>query len=208
MKRRNFAMFVVSMLLASAAQAASCSPTPSMAVQNYPGFANIQNSNNLTMPSGKAVEAQGQRVVIYGQLLDTACVPVSDAQIELWQIDPFGKWLLATREDLVNPNAVFTGAARTSTDNDGRFHFITLFPAAGKGRAPHFDVRVSVRGEKPFATALYFADDGRNAADPQFKRLSADGRQRVSMQVNEAGAAGLGAAATIVTPFKADYRGY
>lgn len=205
---RNLTLALLSGLMAHGAQAANCTPTPSMAVQNYPGFANIPNGNNLMLPAGKAVEAEGQRVVIYGQLLDAHCVPVSDAQIELWQVDPFGKWMLATREDLVNPNPVFAGAGRTSTDNGGRFHFITLFPAAIKGRAPHYDIRVSVRDQKPFTTALYFADDGRNTADAQYSRVAAVSRQYLTMQVNEAGAAGLGAAATIVLPFSVPYRGY
>jgi protocatechuate 3,4-dioxygenase beta subunit len=196
------------MLASQTALAANCVPTPSLPVQNYPGFARIQNGNNLMMPTGKSQEAEGQRVVIYGTLVDTACVPVADAQIELWQVDPFGKWMLATRADLVTPNPVFAGAGRTSTSNDGRFHFITLFPGSIKGRAPHYNVRITLRGQKPFTTALYFADDGRNAADVQFKRLNADAKRQVSMQVNEAGTAGLSAAANLVLPFKQNYRGY
>lgn len=207
--RNTFLMTALVILgFAAPAVAASCTATPRMAVQNYPGAKNIPNGNNLTMPPGKAVAAEGQRVVIYGTLLDTNCVPVSDAVIELWQVDPFGKWFLATREDLVNPNPVFAGAGRTRTANDGGFHFITLFPAASKNRAPHFDMRVYVRGQKPFDTALYFADDGRNAKDPLFSRLAGAGKQQVSMQVNEAGALGLGARATLVLPYKQTYRGY
>lgn len=206
--RRKVAVVLVALALSSPAMAAECSPTPAMAVQNYPGFSRIPNGNDLTMAAGKAEPASGQRVVIYGQLLDTRCIPISDAQIELWQVDPFGKWILATREDLVNPNPLFVGAGRTSTDNDGRFEFITLFPAAVNKRAPHYSIRISHRDQKPFTTALYFADDGRNLADASYKRLSAEGRRKVSMQVNEAGPAGLGAAITLVAPYKQRYRSY
>ncbi len=202
-------LFLASLLLcAPAAHAASCTATPSMQVQNYPGYARIQNGNNLVMPTGKSVEAEGQRVVIYGQLLDRNCVPVSDAQLELWQVDPFGKWMLATRADLATPNPVFAGAGRTSTDNDGRFHFITLFPAAAGKRAPHFNVRISMRDQKPLSTVLYFADDGRNDKDALYARLSADNKRKVSMPVNEAGAAGLSATTTLVLPFASAYRSY
>lgn len=205
--RRSLLLAGMALMFAPIAQAA-CVPTPSVPVQNYPGFARIQNGNNLAMPTGKAVEAEGQRVVIYGTLVDVNCVPVSDAQIELWQVDPFGKWMLATRADLVTPNPTFAGAGRTSTNNAGQFHFITLFPAALKGRAPHFDIRISVRDQKPITTALYFADDGRNAADANFKRLKPEGQRSVSMQVDEAGAEGLQARADLVLPFKQAYRGY
>src|SRR5690606_28629823 len=120
--------------LAAPAWAADCSPTPRVAVQHYPGSKAIPSGNNLTMPPGKSVAAEGRRVVSYGSVLDANCVPLSDAVVELWQVDPFGKWILATGEDLVNPNPVFAGAGRTRSANDGSFHFVTLFPAAAGKR--------------------------------------------------------------------------
>lgn len=212
------------LLLLAPAHAAVCSPTPSLQVWNYPGASRIPKNNDLVMPAGKALAAEGQQVVIYGQLLDPRCIPITDAVIELWQVDPYGQWLLATPGDLVSPNAIFAGAGRARSDSNGRFHFITLFPAATKERirvyskgrssvvvrerAPHFDLRITVPGQKPFTTALYFADDGRNARDFVLQRIKPEQRARVSMQVNEAGKAGLGAAATIVLPYKARYRTY
>ena len=206
--RHNVLTAALLLALAPAAQAATCSPSPAVAVQNYPGAARIQYGNNLAMPAGKSVEAEGQRVVIYGTLLDKNCVPVSDAAIELWQVDPFGKWILATKADLVTPNPVFTGAGRTRSDNAGQFHFVTLFPAALSKRAPHFNLRITMRGEKPFTTVLYFAEDGRNASDGVFKSMSVERRKQASMQVNEAGEAGLGARAEIVLPYATRYRGF
>jgi protocatechuate 3,4-dioxygenase beta subunit len=203
---RNFAL-ILALLLAPSAYAASCTPSPSIATQNYPGFRNIPNGNNLLKPAGKAVESTGQRVVIYGTLFDRQCVPVADALVELWQVDPFGKWMLANREDLVNPNPVFAGAGRTYTDESGRFYFVTAFPAAVGKRAPHFDLRIAVRDQKDFSTVLYFADDGRNAKDGYYAKLGGDARQKASLQVNE-GRDGLSAAATIVLPYKVPYRGY
>ncbi len=210
MKRLSYLIGMLMMGAALPALAANCVVTPALPVMHYPGAGNIPPGNNLRMTAGKAVEAnEGQRVVIYGTLLDSNCVPVADAKVELWQVDPFGKWMLATHEDLVDTRPVFAGAGRTYTGNNGSFYFITSFPGVAEKRAPHFDLRISVAGQKDFNTALYFADDGRNASDPVLNKLKApEDRRKLNMQVNEAGGAGLGAAATIVLPYKINYRGY
>ena len=212
MKPRNFiaALACLAALAAAApALAGSCAPTPALPTKHYPGPANIAPGNNLRMPAGKAVESSdGQRVVIYGTLLDNNCVPISDARIEIWQVDPFGKWLLATGEDLVDARPVFAGTGRTYTGNDGTFRFITSFPGVAEKRAPHFDLRIKMEGQKDFDTAIYFADDGRNASDPVLSKLKPEDRRKLNMQVNEAGGEGLGAGITLVMPYKASYRGY
>lgn len=202
-------LLITLMLLAAApaAMARDCSPTPAIATQNYPGFARIQNSNNLLLPAGKAVIAEGQRVTIVGRLLDNGCIPISDAQIELWQVDPFGKWMLATPADLASPTAVFAGAGRTSTDNGGSFVFTTAFPAAVGKRAPNYNLRIRVRDQKPFDTVLYMGGDGRNGGDAVYSKLSLEGRQKVGLQVGES-PAGLVGTTTLVVPFKVKYRGY
>jgi protocatechuate 3,4-dioxygenase beta subunit len=195
---------VVTLFASASAYAANCTPTPVIATQNYPGYARIQNSNNLLQPAGKALVAEGQRVTVFGRLVDARCMPIGEAQIEIWQVDPFGRWLLATGGDLASPNAVFAGAGRTYTDQNGNFSFITAFPGALKGRAPHFNIRVRASDEKPFDTVLYFADDGRNAKDPAFARQR--GNAPV-LQVNET-PQGLQGRTQLVVPFKARYVTY
>ena len=210
MQPRNLIAALLLALAAAPALAASCSPTPPLPVQHYPGVDNITPGNNLRMPAGKAEEStDGQRVVLYGTLLDNNCVPIADARVELWQVDPFGKYMLATPEDQVSARPVFAGTGRTYTGNDGSFRFITSFPGVADKRAPHFDLRISLPGQKDFTTALYFAEDGRNAKDPVLAKLKQpEDRRKLNMQVNEAGAAGLGAAITLVMPYKVNYRGY
>ena len=114
-----------------AAFAASvCQTTPRLAVSNYPGAKAIPHGNNLLLPAGKSVAASGQTVVIMGRLLDSRCLPITEAVVEIWQVNPYGRWLLAGSDDLVTPNPTFAGAGRTVTDKDGRFVFTTAFPAA------------------------------------------------------------------------------
>ena len=195
-------------LMVSPAWADTCSPTPAMHAPHYPGAPNIPNSNNLRMPAGKAVAAEGQQVLLNGTILDAKCVPVMNARVELWQVDPFGKRMLATREDLVNAVPVFTGAGRTYSNNAGQFYFTTIFPAADGKSAPHFNLRIVVDGQKPFTTQLYFAGDARNAEDRAFSKLPADKQRSVSVTVRPQENGDLAVSTTLVMPFTQRYRGY
>jgi len=203
-------VMMAGVLLAQAAWAqAVCMPTPVVAASNYPGARNIVPSNDLTMPAGKAVAATGQKLVVQGRLLDKACIPLQGVVVEMWQANPYGAWRLASAEDRANPNPVFSGAGRTVTDNEGNFHFITLFPGSGKNQAPKLYFRVV--GASAFSTTFFFENEDRNAQDAQFKRLKPDAQQAVILRMQPISAdtqAGYMGIAQIVLPTKARYRSY
>lgn len=195
------------MLFASLAHAQTpCAPTPALKTINYPGVANIPPGNNLLKPAGKGVIAAGQQLSIIGRLFDNRCIPIIGATVEIWQVDPFGKWILANSEDLVNANPVFAGAGRTYTDNGGQFYFTTAFPAPLKNRAPHINVRVKAKGMKDFDTVLYFRSDARNATDAVLKNVK--NAEMVMLDMNRQGEQGYSGMITLVLPEKAPYRGY
>lgn len=183
-------------------------PTATLPTRNYPGADSIPTVNALTMPSGKAVAIDGERVLLMGRVLDAACVPVIDAQVELWQNDPYGRWILASGEDLVNPAPVFAGAGRTTTNNHGEFYFITLFPAATGNRAPNFNIKIKVDDLKDFSTVLYFDGDDRNMTDPFFRRLSPFAQASVSVLMSPGHSDILNGRIDIVLPGRIKYRGY
>jgi protocatechuate 3,4-dioxygenase beta subunit len=189
----------------TAPAAAQCVATTALATRNYPGSDAIPTTNNLTLPAGKAVEAEGQKIIIAGQLLDSACVPVANAQIELWQNDPYGRWILANDSDLVNARAVFTGAGRAVTNNNGEFYFTTMFPASIDGRAPNINIRIKAKGLKEFSTLLYFAGDQRNATDKLFSKLSATAQQSISIRMSQKNDGTLLGKITLALPGKIPY---
>ncbi len=188
--------------------ASTCQPTPSLAVSNYPRAKAIPHGNNLLLPAGKSVAASGQKVVIVGRLLDSRCLPITEAVVEIWQVDPYGRWLLAGRDDLVTPSATFAGAGRTITDKDGRFVFTTAFPAALAKRAPHINMKVKAQDMKEFSTMLFFANDSRNAADATYKKTNPAARDLVTLQMGQTNDGGLTATTTIVLSGKVRYRTY
>lgn len=206
-----FALFIASMLAMTAGVAMaepSCTPTNRVATSNYPGFNKIHPANNLILPAGKAVEAEGNKLIIHGQVRDKNCKPLPEAMVELWQPNPFGKWTRATNVDLATPNPVFVGTGRTYTDEEGRFTFITAFPAAMKGRSPFVNLRVSMKGVANHSTALFFGDDMRNDKDPVYRKLSAKTRADTTLKMQQDMDEGLVGLADIVLTAPSPYRTY
>lgn len=202
------AMLAMALCLPSAAMAQSgCAPTPALPAVNYPGAAKIVPSNDLTRAAGKgAALTDGEPLLLQGQVLDKSCMPVAGMLVEIWQTNPYGAWRLPTDADRVSATPVFNGAGRTYTDENGRFTFRTLFPGPVKGQAPRINI-CAYPPQAPFSTILFFADDGRNAADPLFKRLKPEAQQQVTLGMQQ-GQNGFVAQATLVLPVKASYQTY
>jgi protocatechuate 3,4-dioxygenase alpha subunit len=110
-------------------------------------------------------------VEIVGQVRDGDGVPVTDALVETWQVDP---------------DPTFRGFGRCPTDADGRYRIRTrrprplpqLFPDAdGPDEAPHLDVSVFARGLLDrLVTRVYIADPAALADDPVLATVPAERR--------------------------------
>jgi len=150
---------------------------------SYPGHDAIISSNKLALPAGKSSYSPGQIVYISGRVLDAKCVPVSDAVVEIWQADENGHYVRSTLGERLSPAPVFTGNGRATTDNLGRFNFVTVFPGTADGRAPLIHVRVSHTNFSGLDTAMFFGDDTRNGTDPLYSRLNAQERKMLTAKV-------------------------
>ncbi len=118
------------------------------------------NSNNLRRLSGSAYFAQGNAINIIGRILDSNCVPVTGAKVEITQVDALGHDVTHKERD-----KNFAGTGTAITDNLGRFSFFTVMPGPTNKRAPH--IRFSVRhSDLPhFETEMFFADNFANHTD-------------------------------------------
>jgi protocatechuate 3,4-dioxygenase alpha subunit len=130
-------------------------PTPSQTVGPYLAL-------GLPWADGPSAVAEGTpgAITVSGVVLDGAGAPVPDALVETWQADP-------------PAGEGFRGFARCPTDEEGRWHIVTLPPGpvpgpAGTQQAPHLAVSVFARGLlHRVVTRIYFSDaEDRNAADP------------------------------------------
>ncbi len=129
-------------------------------------------------PAGVA----GERVVINVKIFDGDGVPVTDAVIETWQANAYGKYAHPddTQEKLIEEN--FKGFGRVLADAQGGFRLTTIKPGKvagpdalqGREQAPHITVVIFMRGLlKQLMTRIYFPDEAANATDPVLNLIPA-----------------------------------
>ena len=75
-------------------------------------------------------EAIGQRMVVYGQVLDENARPVAGTLVEFWQANAGGRYRHKKEayRAALDPN--FGGCGRAITDENGFYHFRTVKPGA------------------------------------------------------------------------------
>jgi protocatechuate 3,4-dioxygenase beta subunit len=102
--------------------------------------------------------AGGQILIIGGLVLDTACQPVPDAVVSLWQADADGRY----------DNTGFRLRGHQFSGADGHWSFRTIVPALYPGRTRHIHFKVQRRDGPVLTTELFFPDEPGNANDRQF----------------------------------------
>jgi protocatechuate 3,4-dioxygenase, beta subunit len=124
-------------------------------------------------------EPQGQRIIVYGRVLESGGRPVPDTLIEIWQANAGGRY----RHDgdqhpsPLDPN--FTGLGRTVTDREGNYKFITIQPGAYPwGNHPNAwrpaHIHFSLFGTsftQRLVTQMYFPGDPLFPFDPIFNSV-------------------------------------
>lgn len=135
-----------------------------------------------------ALETEGQRISIIGQLFDGAGEVIVDAMIEIWQADSQGRY--AHPEDTRNTNNKFKGFARCGTGADvkSQFEFHTVKPGSPDGKqAPHINIMIFSRGLLSHVnTRLYFSDlDKENNNDPVLSAIEETRRDTLIAQRQE-----------------------
>ena len=123
-------------------------------------------------------------IVVTGTVLDGAGMAVTDALLELYQPDEWGRF---------PPEAPppWTGFTRAFTEAGGRYRVVTLKPGAPAGagglpQAPHIDVSIFARGLlQRLVTRIYFSDEEANQADPVLLSLEPELRSRLVAHLAE-----------------------
>ncbi len=113
---------------------------------------NFETTNNLLRETGQGSLYCGEKIIISGTVVDQNCVPISDAKVYIWQTDCKGKYPYIPLKTSVNKklidirqNLTFTGNGVATTNNNGEFHFLTLYPASIHNMASHVNVRIEHR---------------------------------------------------------------
>lgn len=101
----------------------------------------------------------GQRMIVVGYVLDSACQPVPNAWLDFWQTDGEG----------VYDNTGFKLRGHQYTDSQGRYFLETVYPGEYPGRTPHIHVKVRLNDSAPILTSqLYFPNAPSNTRDRIF----------------------------------------
>jgi protocatechuate 3,4-dioxygenase, beta subunit len=128
---------------------------------------------DLTKGGPAGWEAQGERIVVAGRVLDEDGRPVPGAVVEIWQANAAGRYAhpLDRRDAPLDPH--FLGNGRCRADAEGRYAFFTIkpgaYPVPDSGRwwrPPHIHFSVLGPGSlSRLVTQMYFPGDPLNAAD-------------------------------------------
>jgi protocatechuate 3,4-dioxygenase alpha subunit len=122
--------------------------------------------DHLVTETLAAFNVPGRHITLSGTLFDADGNPVPDAILELWQASATGIY-----NDASAP-APFTGFARLSTHDNGRFDVHTIEPGPvpfldGRTQAPHLVVLLFMRGlMRHLVTRIYLPNQPLNASDP------------------------------------------
>ncbi len=136
-----------------------------------------------TAPGG---EAQGQRIIVYGQVRDSGGRPIPYTLLEIWQANAAGRYRHAVDNWAAPLDPHFTGAGRTLTDTLGNYRFVTIKPGIypwgnheNAWRPAHIHFSLFGRAfTSRLVTQMYFPDDPLLPHDPIFNSVPDErGRQ-------------------------------
>jgi protocatechuate 3,4-dioxygenase beta subunit len=104
----------------------------------------------------------GERIVLEGRVFGAGCVPLADAELDLWHADLDGAY----------DNVGFTLRGRVRTLADGRFAIVTVLPGrylnGSTYRPRHLHLKLRAAGHAELTTQLYFPGDPFNDDDAFF----------------------------------------
>lgn len=101
----------------------------------------------------------GDKLIVTGYVMTTACKPIANALLEFWQADHEGAY----------DNTGFKLRGHQMTDAAGRFHLETILPGLYPGRTRHIHVKAAAPNSEALTTQLYFPGERFNARDGLFR---------------------------------------
>ena len=148
-------------------------PTPSMRTPDI--------DNNLVRIEGRVQEAGGEIFTLRGTIRDCDGLPRAHHRIEIWQCDVDGNYMHSRDRRSASFDPAFQGFGHDITDEYGAYAFRTIKPTMYPGRTPHIHVKIFDRDRELLTTQFYIKDEPNNARDGQYRRLSREQAEAVSM---------------------------
>jgi protocatechuate 3,4-dioxygenase beta subunit len=139
---------------------------------------------DLTIVEGRTEHAKGQIINVRGRVLDTKGAVLSNAFVEIWQANTWGRYSHKRDPNNAPLDPDFQGWGQTYSDANGYYGFKTILPGAypagpGWTRPPHIHFKVAKKNYQPLTTQMYFPDQELNKADLILQHLSKAEQQMV-----------------------------
>jgi protocatechuate 3,4-dioxygenase, beta subunit len=131
-------------------------------------------------------EALGQRINVFGRVLDSDGRPVPDTLVEIWQANAAGRYRHVGDNWPAPLDPHFDGLGRVMTDSLGRYEFTTIQPGAypwgnhhNAWRPAHIHFSLFGRAfTQRLVTQMYFPGDPLFWQDPIFNAIPPSARHR------------------------------
>ncbi len=136
----------------------------------YPVTPQKDRDFDLTHVAGHDEVAQGDVVVIEGQVLDNHGHAIENATVDIWQANAAGRYNHPHDENPAPLDPNFQGWAIVQSGQQGGFKFKTVIPGVYPvskdwTRPPHIHFKVSKSGYEEVVTQMYFAGHELNKID-------------------------------------------
>jgi protocatechuate 3,4-dioxygenase, beta subunit len=121
----------------------------------------------------------GERIEVFGRILDGDGHPVAHTLVEMWQTNAAGRYAHVQDGHPAPLDPNFTGAGRCLTDAEGRYRFVTIKPGAypwrnhpNAWRPAHIHFSLFGRAfAQRLVTQMYFPGDPLFGQDPIFNSV-------------------------------------
>ena len=143
--------------------------TPEQILGPFYPMKTLGQNADLTRVPGRPGRAEGQVLNVMGRVLNLKGEPVRNAKVEIWQANAHGRYTHPSDHNPAPLDPNFEGSAILTTDDDGRYRFKTIKPAAypagpNRMRPAHIHFQVSGRQDR-LVTQMYFEGDPYNDTD-------------------------------------------
>ena len=143
--------------------------TPEQILGPFYPLKSLGQNADLTRVPGRPGRAEGLVLDVMGRVLNLKGEPVRNATVEIWQANAHGRYSHPSDHNPAPLDPNFEGSAILTTDDDGRYRFKTIKPAAypagpNRMRPAHIHFQVSGRQDR-LVTQMYFEGDPYNETD-------------------------------------------
>ena len=144
------------------------------------------SEHDRNLVAGHGGDPLGERIIVFGRVLDTEGKPLRRTLIEIWQANAAGRYMHRSDRWPAPLDPHFTGAGRCVTDDEGGYEFLTIKPGpypwgnhynAWRPAHIHFSLLGRAFAQR-LVTQMYFPGDPFFAYDPIFNSVADEAARR------------------------------